>query len=128
MGWHKLNNKRLAHNVLKTANEIEDLMNRKLAKKTSVLFGGSIQYASLIHLNESNFDQTISQSPVPILVHFSASWCDPCRLIAPVLDEIAKGQRDVVKSRESMWTTVRVFPAGLRSAEFRLFFSSKVAK
>ena len=72
-------------------------MNRKLAKKASVLFGGSSQYESLIHLNESNLDQTISQSPVPILVHFSASWCDPCRMIAPVLDEIAKEQRDVVK-------------------------------
>jgi thioredoxin len=72
-------------------------MNRKLAKKASVLFGGSSQYVSLIHLNESNFHQTISQSPVPILVHFSASWCDPCRMIAPVLDEIAKEQRDVVK-------------------------------
>src|SRR5258705_13119035 len=50
----------------------------------------------LIHLNESNFDQTISQSPLPILVHFSASWCGPCRMIAPVLDEIAKEQDDVV--------------------------------
>jgi thioredoxin 1 len=72
-------------------------MIRRLTKKVAVLFGGNSQYASLIHLNESNFDQTISQSSVPILVHFSASWCRPCRMIAPVLDEIAKEQGDVVK-------------------------------
>jgi thioredoxin 1 len=72
-------------------------MIRKLAKKVAVVFGDSSQYASLIHLNESNFDQTISQSPVPILVHFLASWCGPCRMIAPVLDDIAKEQGDVVK-------------------------------
>src|SRR6266481_6670126 len=63
----------------------------------NVFANDSSQYASLIHLNESNFDQTISQSPLPILVHFSASWCGPCRMIAPVLDEIAKEQDDVVK-------------------------------
>jgi thioredoxin 1 len=48
-------------------------------------------------LNESNFDQSISESPVPILVDFSASWCGPCRMIAPVLDEIAKEQGANVK-------------------------------
>jgi len=63
----------------------------------NVFANDSSQYASLIHLNESNFDQTISQSPLPILVHFSASWCGPCRMIAPVLDEIAKELGDVVK-------------------------------
>ena len=53
--------------------------------------------ASVIHLNESNFDQAISESPVPILVDFSAAWCGPCRMIAPVLDEIAKEQGENVK-------------------------------
>jgi thioredoxin 1 len=39
----------------------------------------------------------IRESQVPILVDFSASWCAPCRMIAPILDEIAKEQGEKVK-------------------------------
>ena len=71
-------------------------MNRKLENKLAVITGGS-QYTSVIPLNESNFDQAISESPVPILVDFQAFWCGPCRIIGPVLDELAKEQGNVVK-------------------------------
>jgi thioredoxin 1 len=72
-------------------------MNRKLSTKVAVGIGRRGEYASIIDLNESNFDQTISESPIPILVDFFASWCGPCRGIAPVLDEIAKEQGENVK-------------------------------
>ena len=72
-------------------------MNSKLAKKAAVAIAGTSQDASVIHLNESDFYQTIGESPVPILVDFSAAWCGPCRMIAPVLDEIAKEQGESVK-------------------------------
>ena len=71
-------------------------MNSKLAKKV-VAIAGSSQDASVIHLNESDFYQTIGESPVPILVDFSAAWCGPCRMIVRVLDEIAKEQGENVK-------------------------------
>jgi thioredoxin 1 len=42
-----------------------------------------------IALTKDNFDSVITQSGKPVLVDFWAPWCGPCRMIAPVLDEIA---------------------------------------
>lgn len=44
---------------------------------------------NIVTLTEQNFSQEVLSSGVPILVDFWAEWCGPCKMIAPVLDELA---------------------------------------
>ena len=56
-----------------------------------------MENSATITLNESNFDRELTQDDKPMIVDFWAEWCGPCKMIALLLDEIAREKAGAVK-------------------------------
>ena len=52
---------------------------------------------NVTELNETTFDEVVNGSAEPVVVDFWAEWCGPCKMVAPILDEIAVEQEGKVR-------------------------------
>ena len=53
--------------------------------------------ANVIHLSDQTFDEEVIKSDQPVVVDFWAEWCGPCRMLAPIIDELADEYKGKVK-------------------------------
>ncbi len=53
--------------------------------------------ASVVDINDANFETEVVNSGIPVVVDFWATWCGPCRKLSPVVEEIAQNYEDKVK-------------------------------
>jgi thioredoxin 1 len=80
--------------------------------------------ADLLHVTDENFDAEIMKSEVPAMVDFWAEWCGPCKMVGPVVEELAAQYQGKVKIAKMDVDKNRQTPAkfGIRNIPTLIFF------
>jgi len=81
-----------------------------------------------IEVNEANFEAEVLKSSQPVVVDFWAEWCGPCKMLGPVLDEIASEQGGRAKVAKVILTEFPRSRSASAFARFRRCFISSAAK
>ena len=66
----------------------------------------------ILHIDQTNYDELVVKSDKPVLLDFWAPWCGPCRMVAPIVEQIAQENESIVVGK------VNVDEAGALAAQF----------
>ena len=82
--------------------------------------------SEVLHINDADFESVVVNSDIPVLLDFWAPWCGPCKMIAPVLDELAPEFAGKVKIVKMNVDDNQATPAqfGVRSIPTLLFIKN----
>lgn len=79
-----------------------------------------------IEVNDANFEEVVLQSDIPVVVDFWAEWCGPCRMVGPIVEELAEEYKDKIVVAKMDVDSNPGIPSqlGIRNIPTILFFKS----